>query len=258
MLTLDNYIIHTMKCAVTCLATLLYLSGYPQTDTIRIFDHLKPFDKWQLKMSNKNSFTLLSNNLFSKDKIIIKGIFTSTDSTIKFICDTSKLKDKYLAQQRFKKFSNIPYIVNGNPFVKFHNYFLPININEDSSNIFTTPRGLYAKYYRGDGFGSNIIELKTNMTYVIYDFSCVAGFEEEGRWVLDNNEIIFTPSNKESSMLDWFTQNKKMFVSDEYLIGKKQTQTYTRTKRVVITETYYYLSKQPSQEENTFHNNRQQ
>ena len=234
-----------MKFIVTyCLTVLFYLSSNAQTDTVRVFDHLKPFDRWQLKMSNKNSFTLLSNNLFSKDKIIIKGIYISTDSTVKFICDTSKLKDKYLAAERLKKFSNIPYIVNGNLFVKSHNYFVPLNINYEPNDTLKTPKGLCARYYRGDGFGSNTIELKANMTYVIYDFSCLAEFKEEGTWTLNNNLITFAPGDKESSMLEWFTQNKKMFVSDEYLIGKKLTRKYTKTKKVVITETYCYLSKQ--------------
>ena len=232
-----------MKFLVIYFSTIIfYVTGYAQiADTIRVFNHLKLFDRWQLKITNKNYFALLSNNLFIKDETIIKGIYKTDDSTIRFICDTLKLTNKTLLKG---KFSNIPFIVQGASFKKQNNYFIPVNIDYKNKDTLHTPKGLYARYYRGDGFGSNIIELKNDMTYAIEDHSCMTDFQEEGTWSINNNQISFIPKDKENSTLDWFTQDGKMFITDEYLIGKKIAKSYTKTKRIVITENYYYLAKQ--------------
>ena len=68
-------------------------------DTIRIYDHLKPTDRWKLKI-NKQKFTLYTNRLFSKDDIITTGRCNVNGATIQFICDTSKLKNKNWAKKR--------------------------------------------------------------------------------------------------------------------------------------------------------------
>ena len=55
------------------------------------------------------------------------------------------------------------------------------------------------------------------------------------------NIITLTPPIKEWTMLDWVTSNRQLFVDANFLIGKKTFM----TNKTTITETYFYLSKQP-------------
>lgn len=214
-------------------------------DTIRIYDQLKLTDRWKLKIKNNKSFTLHTNNLFTKDDITLTGLCKISDSTIQFLCDTSKLKNKNLAKDRLKQLSNIPYILLGETFARQSNFFIPRNIVYESDTSISIPKGIFARYYRGDGHGSSIIELKDDNTYIIYDNSCMARFTEEGKWALKGTVISFFPTNKEWSMLEWFTKGRKLYITENYLIGKKTIKSYAKTKKVVVTETYSFLSKLP-------------
>ena len=141
-------------------------------DTIRIYDHLKPTDRWKLKI-NKQKFTLYTNRLFSKDDIITTGRCNVNGATIQFICDTSKLKNKNWAKKEVRQFSNIPYMLTSDTFVKRYNFFIPHNLNRTKDSL-KIPEGIFANYYRGDGFGSNIVKLNQDKTYIFYDNSCTA------------------------------------------------------------------------------------
>jgi hypothetical protein len=157
-----------MKFIVTSILTLSFfqISLCQAVDTIRVYDYLKPFDRWKLQIKNGKSFMLYTNNLFTKDNVTATGICRIGDTTIQFVCDTSKLKNRYLAKARLKRFSNIPFILCGDTFPKQNIFFIPRNINYEREDSIVLPKGIYARYYRGDGYGSNIIELKEDGTYI--------------------------------------------------------------------------------------------
>src|SRR5690606_17867844 len=143
------------------LTIFLFQDCLSQTaDTIIVYDYLKPNDRWKLKIKKDRTFTLYTNNLFSKDDIISTGTCKIGETTIQFLCDTSKLKNKYLTKEKLRWFSNIPFILCGYTFLKQNNFFVPKNINYESEDSTIIPTSIYARYYRGDGFGSNIIDLK--------------------------------------------------------------------------------------------------
>ena len=159
---------------------------------------------------------------------------------MQFICDTSKIRNKNLLTDRVKQFSNIPYIGQGQPFRRELNYFIPKHIIyslDDSSKI---PHDLFARYYRGDGFGSHILEIRKDHTYKFTQHTCMDNSYEEGTWTETNNIITLTPPQKEWTMLDWVTSNRQFFIDTNFLIGKKTI----KTNKTTITETYFYLSKQ--------------
>ena len=71
-------------------------------------------------------------------------------------------------------------------------------------------------------------------------------FTEKGTWSLDNDIITFIPDEGKWSMLEWVTKDRKLYLTDNYLIGKKTTRVLTKTGKKIVTETYSYLSKQPN------------
>lgn len=237
-----------MKFLTTFILTALsFQICFSQTvDTIRVYDYLKPGDRWKLKIKSNQTFSLYTNNLFSKDEVTSTGTYKIGDATIQFLCDTSKLKNKYLAREKFRQFSNIPFILCGDTFSKQNNFFIPRNINYELEDSMIMPAGIYARYYRGDGFGSNIIELKQDGTYTFFDNSCTARFKEEGAWTLNNDILTFRPNKDNSSMLEWLTEDRKLFLTKNHLVGKKVAKTVTQTKKTIVTETFYYLSKEPN------------
>ena len=236
----------SMKFQALFISTIVFFQvGYSQTtDTIRIYDHLKPTDRWKLKINNQK-FTLYTNRLFSKDDIVSTGKCNVKGTTIHFICDTSKLKNKNWAKHEVRQFSNIPFILNGDTFERRYNFFIPYNLNRSKDSL-KIPAGIFARYYRGDGLGSNIVELKEDRTYIFYDNSCTMRFTEKGTWSLDNDIITFNPDEGKWSMLEWVTKDRKLYLTDNYLIGKKTTRVLTKTGKKIVTETYSYLSKQPN------------
>jgi hypothetical protein len=236
-----------MKILTTLILTVLFSQiCFSQTaDTIRVYDYLKPGDRWKLKIKNNKTFTLYTNNLFSKDEITSTGTCKIGDTTIQFLCDTSKLKNKYLTKEKFRQFSNIPFILCGDTFSKQNNFFIPRNINYEPEDSTIMPAGIYARYYRGDGFGSNIIELKQDGTYIFSDNSCMAHFKEEGTWKLNNEVLTFRPNENKWSMLEWVTKDRKLYLTENHLVGKKVVKTVTQTKKTIVTETFFFLSKEP-------------
>lgn len=237
-----------MKNLTTFILTLLSFEiCFSQTvDTIRVYDYLKPGDRWKLKIKSNKTFALYTNNLFSKDEITSTGTCKIGDTTIQFLCDTSKLKNKYLAKNKLRQFSNIPFILCGDTFSTQNNFFIPRNINYEPEDSVIMPVGIYARYYRGDGFGSNIIELKQDGTYTFSDNSCITRFKEEGTWTLNNDIITFRPNEDKWSMLEWVTKDRKLYLTEDHLVGKKVAKTTTQTKRTIVTETFYFLSKEPN------------
>lgn len=214
-------------------------------DTIKIYDYLKPGDRWKLKLKSDKTFALYTINLFSKDEVTSTGTYKIDDTTIQFLCDTSKLNNKYLAREKFKRFSNIPFILCGDTFVKQNSFFIPRNINYEQEDSMIMPAGIYARYYRGDGFGSNVIELRQDGTYTFYDNSCMAHFKEDGKWTLNNDILTFRPNEDKWSMLEGVTKDRKLYLAENHLIGKKVEKTVTQKKKTIVTETFYFLSKEP-------------
>lgn len=241
------HIIWSMKILTTfILTTLFFQICFSQTvDTIRVYDYLKPSDRWKLKIKNNKTFTLYTNNLFSKDEVTSTGTCKIDDTTIQFLCDTSKLKNKYFAREKFRQFSNIPFILCGDTFAKQNSFFIPRNINYQSKDSMIMPVGIYGRYYRGDGYGSNVIELKQDGTYTFFDNSCMAHFKEEGKWILNNDILTFRPSEDKWSMLEWITKDRILYLTENHLVGKKVAKTVTQTKKTIVTETFYFLSKEP-------------
>lgn len=217
-----------------------------KNDTIRIYDYLKLADSWKLKTRSNGTFRLYTNKFFKKDDIIIRGRYIPGETTLQFLCDTTKLKNRNLAGERLKRFSNIPFILTGEVFARQNEVLIPHNIEyyapEDSLIM---PNGIFARYFRGDGYGNYIIELKEDSTYIFIDASCTMRDSETGTWKLSNGVITFTPENKEWTRLDWVTQNKMLYLTTDYLIGLKTSTRKTILKKLVVTETYYFLSKEP-------------
>ncbi len=108
------------------------------------------------------------------------------------------------------------------------------------------PAGIYARYYRGDGIGSNVIELRKDGTYTFYDNSCMMHLKEEGKWALNNSILTFQPNEDKWSMLEWVTKDRKLYLTENHLVGKKVAKTVTQNKKTIVKETYYFLSKEPN------------
>ena len=235
-----------MKIITTFILTIFFfqVSVSQTVDTIRVYNYLEPTDRWKLEIKNNKTFTFYTNNLFIKDDITSSGKCKIGDTTIQFICDTSKFKIKKLTNKRLVQFSKIPFIHCGEVFTKKGNYFIPrINnyVTEDSTIM---PDGIYANYFRGDGFGSENVEIKQDGTYIFWDISCTSRSKEEGRWTLKNQILTFYPKVDKRSMLEWITNNRQLYLARNYLIGKKVAKTVTQSKKPIVTETFFYLSKE--------------
>lgn len=236
-----------MKSLTTIIVKALFWQiCFSQTkDTVRVYDYLKSDDKWKLEIKNNKTFTFYTNNLFSKDEVTIKGTCKIVDSAIQFLCDTLIIREKYLLRKEFRQFSNIPFILFGDTFSVQDKFFIPRNINYETDDSIIMPAGIYAKYYQGDGFWSNIIELREDGTYTFSDFSCTGGFNEEGTWTLKDGMLLFRPNKEKWSMLDRITKDRKLFLTESHLVGKKVSKAGTQEKETIVVETFYYLSKRP-------------
>lgn len=73
----------------------------------------------------------------------------------------------------------------------------------------------------------------------------MAHFKEEGKWTLNNDILTFRPNKDKWSMLEWVTMNRKLYLAENHLIGKKVEKTVTQKKKTIVTETFYFLSKEP-------------
>ena len=225
-----------MKFALIFILTqfLIFLCYSQRIDTIRVYNFESPADNWRIKLLPNNTFSITSAIPFASNtkEIILKGSYLKSDTTLKFICDTSRVKNKNLLSDRVKKFSNLPYIGQGQTFRKEKNYFIPNHIVYDLDDSSEVPNNLFASYYRGDGLGSHVLEIRRDHTYKFTQHTCVNNSYEEGTWTEKNNIITLTPPKKEWTMLDWVTSNKQFFVNTNFLIGKK----ITITNRTTITE----------------------
>src|SRR5689334_4388661 len=118
-----------MKTLIAFILTLsFYNTCFSQTDTVRVYVYLKSTDSWKLEVRNNKVYSLY-NSLITKNDFTTKGQCVITDTTYQFLCDTSKLKNKNLAKERLKQFSNLPYILTGAKFKKQETFFIPFNIN---------------------------------------------------------------------------------------------------------------------------------
>ncbi len=194
-------------------------------------------------MLPNNTFNITSDFPFASNtkEVILKGSYLKSDTTLQFICDTSRVKNKNLLSNRIKKFSNLPYIAQGEAFRNEGNYFIPNHIVYDLDDSSEVPNDLFASYYRGDGFGSHVLEIRKDHTYKFTQHTCMDNSYEEGTWTENNNVITLIPPRQDWTMLDWVTSNKQFYVDTNFLIGKKTI----KNSKTTITESYFYLSKQP-------------
>ncbi len=198
-------------------------------DTVRIFDYLTFLENWQIKIKSNNTFTFTSNILFGIDTLMVTGYCKTGDSSIQFIADTSTVSNRNSMGDELKQFSNIAFIAQGHVFKRHAGFFVPNNMiysPEDSARI---PPGIYARYSRGDGFGSDIIELRKDGSYKFTDHSCEMNFYEEGKWVEKNNIISFFPPKKGRAMLTHVTDNNQLYADEGFLVGKKTIKSTTKT-----------------------------
>lgn len=216
-----------MKITVTILLILFFrqYSLCQRADTVIVYEHLKPLDRWNLKLKHDGSFELYTVIRYdSKFDLVATGIAKRTDTTIQFLHDTSKLKNKYQVNEKISRYSNIPFILRGDTFPMHNQQLIPHNINyylpEDSIIM---PTGVYAKYTCGEFMWGYSIALNQDGTYLISEHSCVSGFKEDGRWTLDNGMVTLFPKKATSSMHNWFTQDRKLYLTENHLIGKKVT-----------------------------------
>ncbi len=221
-------------------AFIIHADG--QTNSIvRVFDYLTPYDNWQIEIFSNNTFNLTSSDRLLEDKMLFSGYCESSDSTIKFICDTSKVSNRNYLRNGLKEFSNIPFIAQGEIFKKAGSYFIPNNIIYQSGDSIEIPKGIFATYLRGDGFGNYLLQLKKDGTYEFTDHSCEMDFYEQGRWIIKKNIITLLPPKGRVSAAQSVTSNNQFYVDENFLIGKKTV----KKDRATTTETYYYLTKQP-------------
>ena len=235
-----------MKIPTTFLLAILFSQiCYGQAaDTVRVYDYLKPGDQWKLEIQPNNRFVLHTKPFLVKNEITITGRCEIGDSSIRFICDSSKHTNVYLAKRQSRKLSNISFILDGQPFPKQHDFFVPRNnccISEDSMMM---PTNTYTSYSRGNGFVSTVIKLKQDGTYIFYNHSCMAHFKEEGRWTLDGNMLAFSPKENKWSMLESITESRQLFLIGNHLVGKKVEKTITEKNKTIVTETFIFLPKQ--------------
>ncbi len=169
------------------------------------------------------------------------------DSTIQFICDTSKLNNKNLTRDVLRKYSNIPFILCGDKFPRQGNFFIPRMLSYFDETKTVIPAGMYATFATGEGFGGSVyLELRKDSTYQFSEVSCISGFKEKGVWTLDNGILSLHRKDGKWSMLDWFTNGGKLYVTENFLLGKKMKKTRSKTGKKIVTEYYYYLSKEPN------------
>ena len=202
-------------------------------------------DSWELTIKREKEFSLFYYNSHLSNGIVTTGTLEISDSSIRFICDTSKIKNKRLLNSNLKKFTNIPFILSGDTFSKQNKIFVPRNINFNVNNLLETTTGIYARYYRGDGYGNYSIELNKDGTYKFTEQSCLTRIEENGTWKLSDSIISFQPDNENNSMLDWITENRKLILVDEHLVGKKVERKMTTKQKVIFKETYNFMAKEP-------------
>ncbi len=240
-----------MRVLATVIFTIfLFLNCFSQqNDTTRVYDYLKPAESWKIKVYNKNRFEFCTNKLFFKDDVISSGMLKASDSTFQFLCDTSKLKNLDRISKVLKDVSNIPQILIGGQFTKQGNFFIPRNLGYEPDDSLFIPKGMYARYFRGDGFGNIVIEIKPDGTYIFTDHSCTGSRSEEGTWTKQEGVLNFTPSRNKWSMLEWVTLERKLYVTEDFLVGKKLSVVVTKTKRKKVTETFYFLGKMPNYNE---------
>src|SRR5437868_1963539 len=90
------YTLCIMKFITTFLLMFsFYNVSFSQKDTIRIYNYFKMTDSWRLEVKNNKTFSLY-NNLIKNNEFTSKGRCLITDTTIQFLCDTSKIQYKGL------------------------------------------------------------------------------------------------------------------------------------------------------------------
>lgn len=215
-------------------------------DTLRIYNYVSMLESWKVQMDNVGHFTLSSNQWNPSGEIIAKGTYRKNDSIIRFFYDSASLKNKNLKSEKVKQFSNIPFLLNGDTFKCAENYFIPHNILVDVGETVVRSNGLFGKYALGNGYSNYIIEICQDSTYKITDHSCMASFFiEKGKWRLNGRVLIFESNDETESILDWFTTKRTLYISEEYLIGRKIEKSTAKVKKSSIEETYNYWLKQP-------------
>lgn len=232
-----------MKFIILFLITifLIQICFSQSADTIRIYDYENGPDTWKLEVKNNKTFRLY-NSITNRNEFTTSGMYFFNDTTVSFICDTTKLKNRNLARDKIRQFSNLPFILSGEAFIRQKGFFIPNNINYNPYNSTIMPKGIFARYYSGDGFGSCIIELKEDSSYVFNSGSCSGIFSEKGNWSLYKGVITFKAPKNKWSMLEWVTKDRKMYLTGDYLIGKKINSART-SRKIIVTERYVYLSK---------------
>lgn len=234
------------KLATTLFTIFAFQTCFSQVvDTVRVYDCLALGSSWILKIRGNHTFTLYTNSLFSKDEIISVGKWETGDTTIQFQCrypgrnynEQDKVKANY--------FAGFPFVFCGNNYKWQNHIIIPQVARYRPEDSVIIPAGMYTEYYRGNGFWSNIIELKQDGTYSFIDQSCTARSGETGTWTHQNGILTFRCNNPGRSMLERVTDNGVLYLTDNHLVGRKLVKTVTPSKKTTVTETFIYLAKVP-------------
>lgn len=210
-------------------------------DSVISFQYRTVSEKWTLEINSQDTFTFVVYNPNENFGLGINGKYTIIDSSMHFICDTPN-KGIDRVRDNMSYGSNSQIIAKNESFKFISNYLIPKPNKEFQRNV--SPNSIYGKYYTGDDLGSNSIELKKNHTYIIEDNSCTLRMKETGRWVLKDNFITFLPhEKKKTSLIELTLKEKKVFVTDLFLIGKLRNDQYPTPLDYVIKEAFIYFIK---------------
>ena len=227
--------------AFLLIACLVHNCLGQRVDTVRIYDHDKFGDSWKLEITNNKAFIFYTSNIFFKNEIAATGVCQIGDTSVSFLCDSSKLKNKVLVDDSLGQFSKFPFIVCGNTFRKEDNFLFARHVTFKTEDSIKVSTGIYAAYSRGGGFGGEVIELMENGTYIFSLSSCMGSFSEEGTWTNRKNIITLNVPNYKHSMLQRFTTDRKFYMKDNFLIGKKIQRMITQRKKSKVAETYFFF-----------------
>ncbi len=216
---------------------MIYATKGQHVDTIRIYDYQSPFENWILKLKPSGYFSLQKNDVLEKGKEKFVGKFLVTNSSIKFLTDTSTVKEKDLLKKTIKKLSTEAGIAQGDTFRFSDNLFYPLFINYSPNKI---PEGIIAEYSKGDGFGGYSLKVNADSSFEIKEYSCLYDHSEKGKWMFKKGKLYIKLGSDRS-----FNKNDFFYVTEYFIIGKVTKRQRIKSNNYQVIETYLYYIKAP-------------
>jgi hypothetical protein len=231
-----NYLpmkISFLSLAISFLFSIVQGQNAPRKIT---YDYLALFERWKLILGSDNHFSLTTNAIFWPDtSVLLTGTFIRSDTSLHFICDTTKIKYRYLDMGHV---TNKEIIGQSRAASATKQTIDFKNVMRQVYDTLKFSDNLVATYFRGDGAWSCIITLLADMTYTVSE--SVHGdveHSEKGRWSIKRGVLKFIPSDKASHWLNGYGNPNSFYYTNDFLIG---------TKRInQEMEIHYYFVKVP-------------